>query len=238
MAIPRRRWILYIACFVLCALAYISYHTSRVWSCGSFLEGRFSIRIVDEKGRPIEGVNMWVSHITGGLAYGYPVTDFVPGLMPTSDRNGMLLFHHFHGKGPEFCGSTRSLFWYIPIDDDDPPDYKLRFSRKGYVSHETTFRSFRSRCAQTNEVEATFPFEPWRAWKTMRTDKDGEWYGMIRDDFDADRNGRLSRSEWVSFQNTVDVFDDLRQNDAAKILSQPVKMWNSETTVNLLSDDL
>lgn len=236
MRIPRARVLLLIGFFTLGSLAYISYHMTRVWSCGRLPDARFAIRFVDAADRPLEGVRLRVCHASGGPIYGYPVTDFTPNHTPTSDRTGLLVFHHFGNRGIEFCGSTRSLFWCIPIDDDGAPEYLLKFLKHDHVIHETSLRDLRKDLNESNAIAVDFPLEAWRDWNTAPTADVGEWYyHSLRNDFDVDKDGRFDRSELVALQNTVDHFDDIQRNDAGTQPLQAVMLRIFETAVRIPS---
>ena len=55
------------------------------------LTSEFQITFVDEKGQPIQGIELRVEDEGGRTYFHYPVTDYLPDRTPTSDRNGLMV---------------------------------------------------------------------------------------------------------------------------------------------------
>jgi hypothetical protein len=97
---------------------------------GGFRQMEWQLRFVDKDGRPIPGVQLTVLDNQGKIAFGYPVTDYLVNAVPTSNEDGLMVFHHV-ALGMEFSWGTRYLFFFIPIDTNKPPVYWLVFRASG-----------------------------------------------------------------------------------------------------------
>jgi len=97
---------------------------------GGFAQVEFQIRFVDAANRGIRGVRLQVANGDGATAFAYPVTDFLENNVPTSDRDGLMVFHHI-SLSPEFGGSCWYLFFVIPLGTCDSPKFKLLFELNG-----------------------------------------------------------------------------------------------------------
>jgi hypothetical protein len=96
-----------------------------VWD-GNFPQIEFQVSFLDKQGRPIKGVTLAVTDYKGALAYGYPVTDYREDSVPTSNNDGLMIFHHVT-LGTEFGGKCRWVFFAIPVGDCEAPKYTLHF---------------------------------------------------------------------------------------------------------------
>jgi hypothetical protein len=97
---------------------------------GTFVEGEFIVRVVDERGKVIRRVEMLVEDNGGRPAYYYPVSNFTPRANVVSDADGTLVFYHIKRPPPEFGGNCRYVFFLYPIGDQ-PPVYNCVFVRDG-----------------------------------------------------------------------------------------------------------
>ena len=80
----RRAWAA--ACLLLLVLWLVSSAVARVTAWGAVWEReeyRFTFR--DRAGRPVQGVRLRVENRSGTNFYHFPVTDYLPGRVPTSD---------------------------------------------------------------------------------------------------------------------------------------------------------
>ncbi len=110
---------------VLAGLALICPGIVELWD-GGFSQVEFQVTVINQNGRPIEGVTLSVTDHKGDSALGYPVMDFRGGLTPTSDEKGLMVFHHVN-LSPEFGGKCRKLFFLIPVGVCEAPKYHLHF---------------------------------------------------------------------------------------------------------------
>ncbi len=101
---------------------------------GSFSQAEYQIEFLSQDGKPIEGVKLEVQDEQGNIRYGYPVTDYYTGSTPTSDENGVIIFHHVRyfaewGGGFFFglsCGSSM-------------PEFDCIFTRNGEILHSVKY---------------------------------------------------------------------------------------------------
>ncbi len=105
---------------------------------------------VDSNGKPVQGVSLRVEDHNGNPCYRFPVTDFTPEHMPTSDREGKLTFHHVgvYADLTTFPGKRR-LFGITP------PVYYCRFFKDGQEIYACTFHDLylMSRTHEETQIE-------------------------------------------------------------------------------------
>src|SRR5262249_3065671 len=92
---------------VLAGASVLQSAQSIVWD-GGYPVTEFQLTFVNPDGRPVEGVELRVENREGTNYFYYPVTDYLPGQTPTSDRNGLMEFHHV-GRAIEFHGRYTSV---------------------------------------------------------------------------------------------------------------------------------
>jgi hypothetical protein len=61
---------------------------------GGWPAEEYSFTFRDQHGRPVEGVRLRVENEAGTNFYYFPVADYKPEQTPTSDADGVLVFHH------------------------------------------------------------------------------------------------------------------------------------------------
>jgi len=124
---------------VAAAFAYRSYKTTR-WagSCG-YLQLEYELTFLDSGGNPIEGVELRVADQRGNEFFCFPVTDYLPGHRPKSDKDGVIRFHHV-STGVEWDNYGCLLFWHIPVQTTSSPDYVCRFLLGGKEVHRVRYR--------------------------------------------------------------------------------------------------
>ena len=130
----------------------------RVWD-GDYLQAEFQLVFKDLSGRPIEGVELRVEDGEGRNYFHYPVSDYLPGQIPASDRGGAMVFHHV-SDGAEFSGKTYYVLFVIPVRDPPAPVFVCRFLYNGREVHRVPFSDL-ARWQGTRERA------PWvkRRWK-------------------------------------------------------------------------
>ena len=129
---------LLIVAAVPAALAYLSYKTTR-WggSCG-FRQIEHELTFLDQTGKPIEGVELKVEDESGNEFFCFPVTDYLPGQKPKSDKDGVIRFHHVI-TGVEWDNYGWSLFWCLPVQTTRSPVYVCRFLCGGNEVHRVRY---------------------------------------------------------------------------------------------------
>jgi hypothetical protein len=127
-----------------------------VWD-GGFRQAEYQLRFVDGDGKPIPGVQIRVENSTGLTFYHYPVTDYLEGRTLSSDKDGVLTFHHVNYSGIEFGGQCSHLFWLIPIGQCDSPTFICRFLANGKDIYRCNFRDLKSPANDTHQ-EVVLPW--------------------------------------------------------------------------------
>lgn len=167
-----------------------------IWD-GGFQDAEYRLRFVDSRGRPVPGVTLTVLTQASGVCHLYPVNEFLPDSTPTSDADGLMVFHH-RAHYLEFGGGDRMSLIGVRLTATGAPQYVLVFNRGG---RELARRGY-------NEVRP----QPDTEYETViRRWHHGEWpvreVLAHRDEqedarrlrlFDGDRNGVLDREELVA----------------------------------------
>jgi hypothetical protein len=119
-------------------LAHASYQTTRWGGSYGYNQLEYELTFKDATGRPVEGIELKVEDQRGKDFYCYPVTDYLPGRTPTSDKDGVMRFHHV-GTAVEWDNYGWSLWWFIPIQSTRSPVYICRFLRGGKEVHRVAY---------------------------------------------------------------------------------------------------
>jgi hypothetical protein len=169
-------------------LAYASYNTTR-WggSCG-YGQLEYELTFKDATGSPIEGVELKVEDPRGKEFFCFPVTDYLPGQTPTTDKDGVMRFHHV-ATGVEWDDYGWLLFWSIPIQTTRSPVYVCRFLSGGKEIHRVPYGKL---------PEWDWPGRGWEAVPKVK--RRWNWSTTIpneityrADDTDASYHSRLRR---------------------------------------------
>jgi hypothetical protein len=173
-----------------------------IWD-GGFPQEEFEISFRDASGNATKGVELRVEDNEGRPFYFYPVSDYAPDLTPTSDENGIMIFHHIRSTALEFGGHEWYLFFFIPIGDGSPK-YVCRFLHDGREVYRIPYHKLRRRngARETEEVVK-------RHWKTPQSlvslfetnsEESGEQRrARIQSFFHVDPNGNSSREAGISY---------------------------------------
>jgi len=123
---------------VAAALAYWSYKTTRWGGSYGYLQIEHELTFLDPSGNPIEGVELRVEDQRGNEFFCFPVTDYLPGQKPISDKDGVIRFHHV-STAVEWDNYGWSLFWCFPVQTTRSPVYVCRFLRGGKEVHRVRY---------------------------------------------------------------------------------------------------
>jgi hypothetical protein len=115
-------------------LAYASYSTTQWGGSYGYLQLEYELTFKDLSGNPIEGVALKVEDQRGKEFFCFPVTDYLPGQTPKSDKQGVMRFHHVSAM-VEWDNYGWSLFWLFPIQTTRSPVYVCRFLHGGKEVH-------------------------------------------------------------------------------------------------------
>jgi hypothetical protein len=88
-------------------------------------------------------VELRVQNANGNDFFCFPVTDFVPGQSPTSDKQGVMRFHHV-STAVEWDEHGWSLFWVYGVQTTRSPEYVCRFFHRGKEIHRVAYENLQS----------------------------------------------------------------------------------------------
>jgi hypothetical protein len=99
-----------------------------VWD-GGYGQAEIEITFLDSQGHSVSGVQLRVEDSDGREFFLYPVSDYLPDHIPTSDKEGHMVLHHV-SYGVEFSGRCREVYgqW---VDIDRGPEFVCRFLQNG-----------------------------------------------------------------------------------------------------------
>lgn len=120
-----------IVALVITGTALVSLVDWEAWD-GGFQQIEYCVTFLDENNHPLKGVQLRVFDSQGNTSWGYPVTDFTEDLIPTSNKKGMITFHHVN-LSPEFGGKCCHLFFMFPLGKCEAPNYTLHFLLSGQL---------------------------------------------------------------------------------------------------------
>jgi hypothetical protein len=123
---------------VAAALAYASYKTTRWGGSYGYLQIEHELTFLDLSGKSIEGVELRVEDERGNEFFCFPVTDYLPGQTPKSDKDGVIRFHHV-STAVEWDNYGWLLFWCFPVQTTRSPVYVCRFLRGGKEVHRVRY---------------------------------------------------------------------------------------------------
>src|SRR5262245_36890683 len=111
-------------------LGFASYQTTRWGGSYGYLQLEHELTFHDLNGKAIEGVELTVEDQSGNQFFCFPVTDYLPGQVPKSDKDGVMRFHHV-STAVEWDNYGWSLFWLVPIRTTRSPVFMCRFLHGG-----------------------------------------------------------------------------------------------------------
>jgi hypothetical protein len=86
----------------VCILGSLEPKQRIVWD-GGYGQGEIEVTFRNPDGVPVPGVRLRVEDEVGRVFFLYPVSDYLPDHVPTSDADGRMVFHHV-ASGVEFSG--------------------------------------------------------------------------------------------------------------------------------------
>ena len=101
---------------------------------GYYCQAEYQIKFVTPDGRPIDGVQLEVVDKSGNISYGYPVTDYCEGGIPTSDADGVITFHHV-----QYTMEWGGIFFFCCVLGSGSREFDLLFSRNGELIYDTKY---------------------------------------------------------------------------------------------------
>jgi hypothetical protein len=162
---------------------------------GGYGQGEFEITFRNSDGRPVPGIRLRVEDGSGREFFLYPVTDYLPDHVPTSDADGRMVFHHV-SNGIEFSGGSCEVF-FVPVPVRRGPVFICRFLRGDQEVARMPFGEldrwdqFWEAVPKSKRIWQT-PIWPTTELFTQLDESFGQWSNRIRKYYDFDGTGRLS----------------------------------------------
>jgi hypothetical protein len=183
-------------------LAFASCCVCEVWD-GSYRQAEYHITFQDLSGNPVEGIELRVEDREGRDYFHFPVDDYVPGKPPTSDRNGLLVFHHV-SRPVELSGRTYYVLFVVPIQAPGPPTFICRFLYHGQEVYRVPFRDvtrWEVSADQVSTVKRYWQPPPWPEIEVKPDDGGNGWDDRVKALLDRNGNGRLDPEETAVFRS-------------------------------------
>jgi hypothetical protein len=143
-------------------------YTTTVLSVGGFPQDAFQITFVDGPGQPVSGVKLRVENDKGDRFFHYPVTDYLPDQVPTSGKDGVMVFHHVTYRGVEWTGRSALLFFVVPLGERGAPRYWCRFLRNGEEVHRIPYTDLINTGRTTEDATWVKRSWKWPRWPYER----------------------------------------------------------------------
>jgi hypothetical protein len=176
---------------------------------GGYLRAEYRVTFQDPEGRPVEGIELRVEDRQGHTFYHYPVTDYLPGHIPTSDSNGLMVFHHA-GGGIEFSGKCWFLFGFIPVEEHPGPVYVCQFLHRGREVYRVRYGELdswrRGTWDEVEKVKRRWKRPDWPASQLLRTEDESDraYHARVLNLFDLDGDGKLNPEEGAAYWAAAD----------------------------------
>lgn len=115
----------------------VSSQITTVWD-GGFRRAEYRLRLLNQDGIPLDGLQMDVLNGVGKPAEHYPVAEYFSAKPVLQNSEGEFVFHQTR-DGIQFGGSYWKLFGLVTIGNRKAPSYVLRFSKDGRDYEELPF---------------------------------------------------------------------------------------------------
>jgi hypothetical protein len=163
---------------------------------GGFPNAEYRFKFVDGDNHPVPGVTLRVLTQAGGVCHLYPVSDFLPDQVPTSDADGNMIFHHFSDT-LEFGGQDHRSLMGITWKKDKAPQFDCVFSLNGIVVYGARFHTLLPRnYDRLPSVARSWKPPDWTS-REFRTHSN-DWKRHRERLFDVNSDGELDREERVA----------------------------------------
>jgi hypothetical protein len=167
-----------------------------IWD-GGWDQEEYRFTFKDRRGRPVEGVRLRVENAAGTNFYHFPVADYMPGQVPASGPDGVLVFHH----APDNMVSGRDslLLGVVPVRKVPGPAYVCRFLLGGVEVHRVRYNDL----VNTSRVMVRRRWR-WLTWPELQEKvfQGVKWDATLPNRerlFDLDGDGELDREErWAA----------------------------------------
>ncbi len=178
---------------------------------GGYNPNEFQVTFIDQSGKPVEGVELRVEDREGHPYFHYPVTDYLPDQIPTSDRDGVIVFHHV-ARGLEFSIVWFDLFFLIPIDEKSAPYYVCRFLHDGKEVHRVPYHELDDLHVSWDEAPKVKRIWRWSSWPASQLEQPEKTNGGSSRErwrtFDVNGNGKMDVEEGPAFTAAMSFHDE------------------------------
>jgi hypothetical protein len=225
-----------IAAFVVAVVGIIGLMIPRsniIWD-GGYSPDEIRLTIQDEEGNPVQGVELHVEHDSGSRFYFYPVTDYLPGQIPTSDINGRMVFHQASHDFVYISGRVVVLFGFMTFGSWEGPHYPCRFFYHGREVHREFFHEITSEKHTTGSIKRNWrtpnwPYDVGRSLlaegKDMEDPKNWTEFGFRFD-------GKCNREERYTFYAARRSAERQMENEG-RALEKEMVMGVTERTIKI-----
>ena len=192
---------------------------------GRYGQAEFQLTFLDPSGNPIEGVELRVEDQQGRTYFHYPVDDYVPLQIPTSDRNGLMVFHHV-SRGFEFSERTYNLFFVIRIRETPAPAFFCCFLQDGEEVYRIPFRDldwWEETWEHVTKVKRRWQSPAWPEVLVHPGESAESWHDRIVALFDRNGNGRLDPEEAAAYYSAT------RHAEESQLAQLPALAKDEET---------
>jgi hypothetical protein len=175
---------------------------------GNYAPVEFRITFIDGNGTPVKGVELRVDNRQGQNFFLYPVTDYLPDRIPTSNEKGIMVFHH-HDDEIIFSGFDFRLWGAISIEHRPMPYHLCRFVHGGREVYRISYSELSDWEGSRDtipHVKVRWRRSGWPIYTFLREQSGVEVDFMVRarQFFDFNRDGELGPEEDVALRAAID----------------------------------
>jgi hypothetical protein len=169
-----------------------------IGECG-YSQTEYQLTFQDAGGAPVEGVEFRVEDAEGTNFFYFPVTDYLPGHVPTSDARGLMTFRHVAANATEWSiHGYQFLFGMVRINQSKAPRFICRFLHQGQEVYRVPYQELDSWERAREGVKRNVQWSGWPPPEIDDTREDeslDEWKERVRRFFDFNGNGKLDPEE-------------------------------------------